>query len=210
MIKVLIADDHNLVRKGLKQLLEETNDIIPVDEAGNGNEVIDMTFKGDYDVLLLDITMPGISSLDVMKQIKSTRPEISVLVLSMHPEDQYAVRFLKAGASGYLTKDNAPEELIQAIRKVAQGGKYVSPSLAERLAKVLETGSEKPLHEYLSDREFEILCLIAIGKAPKEIAKELSLSVKTISTYRTRVLRKMDMKTNAELMFYAINNQLVV
>jgi DNA-binding NarL/FixJ family response regulator len=210
MIKVLIADDHNMVRKGLKQLLEETNDIIPVGEACNGNEVIDFVFKVDYDVLLLDITMPGMSSLDVMKQLRSTRPELKVLVLSMHPEEQYAVRFIRAGASGYLTKDHAPEELIEAIRKVAEGRKYISPSLAERLAKVLETGTEKPVHEYLSDREFQILCLIAVGKAPMEIADELSLSVKTISTYRARILRKMDMKTNAELMFYAIHNQLVV
>ncbi len=209
MIRVLIADDHAIVREGLKQILVETSDIVPVEEAKNGNEVVQKLYEGDFDVLLLDITMPGVSSLEVVKQLKSAGSGVKVLVLSMHPEEQYAVRFLRAGASGYLTKNNAPEELIEAIRRVAQGRKYVSSSLAERLAVELETASEKPLHDTLSDREYQVFRMIASGNTPKQIAEELSLSVKTISTYRTRVLRKMNIKTNAELMFYAIHNNLV-
>lgn len=209
MIKILIADDHAVVRKGLKQILDETSDIVAADEAKNGQEVLEKIRKSDYDIVMLDISMPGRSGIEILKQIKDERPEISVLVLSMHPEEQYAVRALKAGASGYLTKDSAPEELIEAIRKISQGGKYITISLAEKLAFDLEIDSEKPLHETLSDREYEVMCKIASGKTIKEIAEELFLSIKTISTYRSRILEKMKMKSSAELTHYAIKHGLV-
>lgn len=208
MIKILIADDHTIVRKGLKQILAETPDMVVVDEASNGNEVLAKVRKDDYSVVLLDISMPGKSGLDVLKELKSDRPKLPVLILSMYPEEQYAVRVLRAGASGYLTKEGAPEELIAAIRKVVQGKKYVSASLAEKLAFDLESDSQKPLHETLSDREFQVMRMIASGKTVSEISEELSLSVKTISTYRTRILEKMRMKNNAELTHYAVQNRL--
>jgi len=209
MIKILIADDHPIVREGLKQILQEASDIVVADEASNGQEVLDKVWKNDYDVILLDISMPGRSGLEVLKQLKSQKPGLRVLVLTMHPEEQYAVRVLRAGASGYLTKESAPDELIKAIRKVSRGRKYVSPSLAEKLAFELEIDSEKPLHETLSDREYEVMRMIASGKRVKEIAEELFLSIKTISTYRSRILEKMKMKSSAELMHYAIQNKLV-
>ena len=209
MIKILIADDHVIVREGLKQIVAETSDMVVSDEAGSGHEVLNKVLKNDYDVLVLDITMPGRGGLDVLKQIKSQKPELPVLVLSVHPEEQYAVRTLKAGASGYLTKESAPDELIAAIRKVSVGKKYVSPSLAEKLVFELEIDTEKPLHEALSDREYQVMCMIASGKTVKEIAEELFLSVKTISTYRSRILEKMKMKNNAELTYYAIKHGLV-
>ncbi|TKJ30852.1 DNA-binding response regulator [bacterium (candidate division B38) B3_B38] len=209
MIKILIADNHPIVRQGLKQILRKTCDMVVADEASNGQEVLDKVWKNDYDVILLDISMPGRSGLDVLKQLKSQKPELPILVLTMHPEEQYAVRVLRAGASGYLTKESAPNELIKAIRKVSQGRKYVSSSLAEKLAFGLEIYSERPLHETLSDREYEVMRMIASGKRVKEIAEELFLSIKTISTYRSRILEKMKMKSNAELMHYAIQNKLV-
>ena len=209
MIRVLIADDHTIVREGLKQILTETEDIVPVDEAGDGQEVLKKVAKGKLDLVLLDISMPGMNGLDVLKQLKISNPGLSVLILSMYPEEQYAVRLLKAGAAGYLTKDNASDELIAAIRKVSSGRKYISPSLAERLATILETGPEKLPHETLSDREHQTFIQIASGKTVKQIAEKLSLSIKTVSTYRTRVMRKMNMKTNVELMRYAIKNNLV-
>jgi len=209
MIKILIADDHPIVREGLKQILQEASDIVVADEASNGQEVLDKVWKNDYDVILLDISMPGRSGLEVLKQLKSQKPGLRVLVLTMHPEEQYAVRVLRAGASGYLTKESAPDELIKAIRKVSRGRKYVSSSLAEKLAFELEIDSEKPLHETLSDREYEVMRMIASGKRVKEIAEELFLSIKTISTYRSRILEKMKMKSSAELMHYAIQNKLV-
>ena len=209
MIKILIADDHPIVREGLKQILHEAPDMVVADEASNGQEVLEKVWKNNYDVVLLDISMPGISGLDILKQLKSHKPELSVLVLTMYPEEQYAVRVLRAGASGYLTKESAPDELINAIRKVSLGRKYVSSSLAEKLAFELEIDSEKPLHETLSDREYEVMCMIASGKTVKEIAEELFLSIKTISTYRSRILEKMKMKSNAELIHYAIKNRLV-
>jgi len=208
MIKVLIADDHAIVREGLKQIVSEPSDMVVADEAANGNEVLEKTLKGDYDVVILDITMPGINGLDALKQIKNQRPELPILVLSMHPEEQYALRVLKAGASGYLTKESAPEELITSIRRVAKGMKYVSPSLAQRLASELEIDRDKPLHETLSDREYQVMCMVAGGKPVKKIAEELSLSIKTISTYRRRVLEKMGMKSNAELVRYAMEHDL--
>lgn len=209
MIKILIADDHRIVREGLKQILAETPDMIVTDEASNAQEVLERIWDKDFDVLLLDISMPGRSGLDILKQLKGERPKLSVLVLSMYSEEQYALRALKAGASGYMTKESAPDELIEAIRKVSTGRKYISPSVAEKLAFSLESGDERPPQETLSDREFQVMCMIATGKTIKAIAEELSLSIKTVSTYRARILEKMRMKNNAELTHYAIQNRLV-
>lgn len=209
MIRILIADDHPIVRRGLKQILAEESDIEAVGEAQNSLEVLDLVRKKDWDVVVLDITMPGRGGMEVLKELKGQKPKLPVLILSMHPEDQYAVRALKAGAAGYLTKGSAEEELVKAIRKILGGGKYVSPSLAEKMAFDLEAKTEKPHHETLSDREHQVMLLIASGKTVSQIAGELSLSVKTIDTYRTRILEKMKMKTNAELTHYAIKNKLV-
>jgi two-component system invasion response regulator UvrY len=209
MIKILIADDHAIVRQGLKQILAETPDMVVADEASNGQEVLNKVWEKEYDVVVLDISMPGRSGLDVLKQLKSQRPKLPVLVLSMYPEEQYAVRMLRAGASGYLTKQSVPDELIMAIRKVSLGRRYVSSSLAEKLASNLEIEAEKLPHETLSDREYQVMCMIASGKTVKEVADGLFLSVKTISTYRSRILEKMKMKSNAELTHYAIKNKLV-
>ena len=209
MIRVLIADDHAVVLEGLKQILSETADIKVVAEATNGQDVLDKLRTQHVDVVVLDIAMPGRSGLDILLHLKREQPTLPVLVLSIHPEDQYAVRVLKAGACGYLTKESAPDQLLAAIRKVVIGGKYVSASLAEKLAFDLEADVDKPLHEMLSDREYEVLCLIALGKTVKEIADKLSLSVKTISTYRSRILEKMKMKNNAELTHYVIRQGLV-
>jgi len=209
MIKILIADDHPVVRKGLKEIIEENSDMVVAAEAGHGQEVLEKALKKEFDVVVLDISMPGRSGLEVLKQLKRERPKLSVLILSIHPEEHYAVRVLKAGASGYLTKESVPDELIKAIRKISTGRKYVSSTLAEKLAFDLESGGEKLAHERLSDREYEVMCLIASGKALKEIAEKLCLSGKTISTYRSRILEKMKMKNNAELTHYAIKNNLV-
>ncbi len=208
-IKILLADDHTIVREGLKQILAETPDMVVLDEAKNGQEVLDKIQQNEHDVVLLDISMPGRSGLDVLKQIKSERPKTAVLVLSMYSEEQYALRALKAGASGYLTKESAPDKLIEAIRKVSEGRKYISPSVAEKLAFNLELGEEKPPHESLSDREYQVMCMIASGKTVKEIASDLALSVKTISTYRTRILEKMGLRNNSALTHYAVQNRLV-
>jgi len=209
MIKILIADDHPIVRKGLKDIIEEIPDMAVGGEASNGQEALEKVRKGDFDIVVLDISMPGGNGLDILKQLKDEKPELSVLVLSMYPEEQYAVRVLRAGASGYLTKESAPEELIAAIRKASTGGKYISSSLAEKLAFDLEIDAEKPFHETLSDREYQVMRMIASGKTGKEIGEELFLSVKTISTYRARILEKMEMKSNAELTHYAIKYRLV-
>ena len=209
MIKILIADDHAIIREGLKQILAETSDMVVAGEAADGREVLDHVRKDDYDLVLLDIAMPGRGGLDTLGRLKHEKPELPVLVLSMYPEEQYAIRAFKAGASGYLTKESAPEELISAIRKVTQGGKYVSSSLAEKLAFNLEKDTEKPLHEMLSDREYQVIIMIASGKTVTEISDKLSLSVKTISTNRARALKKMEMKTNAEMTYYAIKQGLV-
>lgn len=209
MIRILVADDHAVVRNGLKQIVSDTPDMVVAAEASNGQEALNKALEDDYDIVLLDITMPDRSGLDILKEIKSQKPELPVLILSIHPEEQYAVRALKAGAAGYLTKESAPEELIRAMRRVSGGGKYVTSSLAEKLASVLKTGAEEPLHQALSDREYQVLCMIASGKRVKQIANELLLSTKTISTYRSRILRKMNMNNNIELTRYAIQNQLV-
>lgn len=214
MIKVLLADDHTIVREGLKEILGRTSDIVVTEEASNGLEVLNKVKKNNFDLVLLDITMPDCSGLDILKQIKRIEPNLAVLILSMHPEEHYAIRVLKAGASGYLTKDRASDELINAIRKVSHGQKYVTASLAEKLAWELfnessrKTDIGKLLHEKLSDREFQVLCMIASGKTATEIARDLSLSVKTVSTYRARILGKMNMKTNAELTRYALEEEL--
>jgi DNA-binding NarL/FixJ family response regulator len=209
MIKILIADDHPVVRQGLKQILSEEPDMGNLGEAQNSQEVLELVRKQDWDIVILDITMPGRGGLDVLKELKHERPKLPVLILSVHPEDQYAVRALRAHASGYMTKDSAPEELVKAIRKILGGGKYISSTLAERLAFDLESGTEKPLHETLSDREHQVMVMMTSGKTVSEIAEEMSLSVKTISTYRARILEKMRMKNNAELTHYAIKHGLV-
>jgi DNA-binding NarL/FixJ family response regulator len=209
MLRVLIADDHPIVRQGLKQIIAETPDMIVVEEASNGLEVLSKVGASNCDVVLLDISMPGRNGVDILRQLKNERPQLHVLILSIHPEEQYAVRALRSGASGYLTKESAPDELIIAIRKVSMGGKYVSSSLAERLAYELASIDDQLPHNTLSNREYQIMLLIASGKTITEIAEELSLSIKTISTYRSRILEKMEMKNNAELTYYAIKNHLV-
>lgn len=209
MIRILVVDDHAIVREGLKQILGDVNDMSVRDEAGNGQEALSKIRDAEFDVVLLDISMPGRSGLEVLKEIKAERPKLPVLILSMHAEEQYAIRALRAGASGYVTKASAPDELIGAIRKVSCGRKYVSSSLAEKLALELDIDTKKPPHETLSDREYQVMLMLASGKSVKEIADELCLSVKTISTYRSRVMEKMGMKKNAELTLYAIQNHLV-
>jgi len=210
MIKLLIADDHTLVRKGLKQILLDFNDIERVDEAGDGKKTISEVSQNNYDLVLLDISLPDRSGIDVLKQLKSIKPKLPVLILSMHPEEQYAFRSLRAGAAGYLTKESAPDELINAIRRVAGGGKYITPSLAEKLAGELDPHVGRPLHEILSDREYQVMCMIASGDTVKGIAEALNLSVKTISTHRSRILKKMHIDNNAQITYYAIKHGLVV
>lgn len=209
MIRVIIADDHKMFREGLKLILSEAPDIVVADEAGSGHEALEKIYKNEYDILLLDISMPGLSGLDVLKELKTNRAKLSILILSMYPEEQYALRAIKYGASGYITKSSAPDELIQAIRKISKGGTYISSEIAERLLFSIKDDSEKLLHEKLSDREYQILRLLATGKTVSQIADELCLSIKTISTYRTRILEKMNMKTTAELIHYAIKHNLI-
>jgi DNA-binding NarL/FixJ family response regulator len=209
MIKVLVVDDHAVVRAGLRQILKETKDITVAGEARDGQEALEKARSGSWDLILLDIAMPGQNGLEVLKQLRAAHPRTPVLIMSMHPEDQYGVRVLKGGAAGYLTKDSAPELLETAIRKVLAGGKFISPELAEKLAFNLEVGPE-PLHETLSDREDQVFRMIASGKAVSGIAGDLCLSVKTVSTHRARILGKMKLKNNAELTRYAFENKLVI
>lgn len=209
IIKVFIADDHAIVREGLKQILAETRDIVVAGEAESGLDAIKLFRKSECQVMLLDISLPDRNGIEVLKQIKKEKPELSVLMLSMHREDQYAIRALKAGAAGYLTKQSAPKELVTAIRQVASGLKYISAALAQELANHVNDDHEVPLHETLSDREYQTLTMIASGKTVGTIAKELSLSVKTVSEYRARLLVKMKLKNSAELTHYAIKNQLI-
>jgi two-component system invasion response regulator UvrY len=209
LIRIIIADDHAIVREGLKQILADSKDIVVTGDAENGVDAIKLVRKDDCDVLLLDISMPDRSGIEVLKQIKKESPKLAVLMLSMHREDQYAVRSLKAGASGYLNKQSAPNELVDAIRLVAAGRKYISPALAQELANQVGEDREVPLHETLSDREYQTFIMIASGKTVSDIAEELSLSVKTISMYRSRLLQKMKLRNNAELTHYAIKNELV-
>jgi two-component system, NarL family, invasion response regulator UvrY len=209
MINVVVVDDHAVVREGLKRIIAENPGMAVSGEAGDGHEALRVVKAGPCDVVVLDISMPNKNGLDVLKQLHTDSPRLPVLVLSMHSEDQYAIRVLRAGAAGYLTKESAPAKLVQAIRKVVRGGKYVSSSLAEKLVFDLETDTSKAAHEILSDREYQVLCMIASGKTVSEIAAELALSVKTISTYRVRLLEKLKMKNNAELTRYAIKTGLV-
>jgi DNA-binding NarL/FixJ family response regulator len=209
MIRLLVADDHAIVREGIRHTLEKTSDIVVAGEARNCQETLEMAEKNDYDIVLLDISMPGRGGLDVLKELKLLPKKLVVLVLSMYPEDQYAVRALRSGAAGYLTKDSAPDELIVAIRKVSTGGIYVSATLAEKIAGALGTSSVGALHEQLTDREYQVLCMIASGMTQTQIAEKLSLSIKTISTYRTRILEKMNMSDNMELTRYALDNHLI-
>ncbi len=208
-MNLLIADDHTIVREGLKQIISEMPEVNKIDEASNGFEVLEKVNKNNYDLLLLDISMPGKSGLDVLKEVKDIKPDLPVLILSVHSEDQYAIRVLKAGAAGFIPKHAAPEELTQAILKAAGGRKYITNHLAEKLAEQLQFDKNELPHESLSDREFQVLLKIAQGKALKDIASELYLSVKTVSTYRARILEKMNMENNAEMIKYVLEYKLL-
>lgn len=209
VIKVLIADDHAILRRGLKEILLREMEVVTCGEAEDAQQVMTKVQNQVWDLVILDISMPGRSGLDLLADLKRMHPKLPVLVLSMHAEDQYGKRVLKAGASGYMNKESAPEELIKAIQKVLNGGRYVSPALAEKLALALHTDDRRPIHETLSSREFEILRMIASGKTVTQIASELHLSATTVSTYRTRVLGKMNMATTAELIRYALQSHLI-
>jgi DNA-binding NarL/FixJ family response regulator len=209
MLRILLADDHAVVRQGVKQILSEAFAQATFGEAPNVHELLDLISSERWDIVVLDLAMPGGNGLEALKQIKNGYPELPVLILSMFPEDQYAVRTIRAGAAGYLNKESAPEELVLAIRKILHGGEYISAAVADELVLYARDENDQPLHKHLSDREYQVLCLIASGKEVKEISTELSLSAKTISTYRARLMEKMNMKTNAELIHYAIQNGLV-
>ncbi len=208
MIRVLLADDHAIVRGGLKEILIRHLESVECGEAENAEQVLAQVRKVSWDLLILDITMPGRSGFDILADLRLLRPDLPVLILSMLPEDQFGKRALKAGAYGYLKKESAPEELIQAVRRILAGGRYVSPALAEKFVRDLQGNADRPLHEALSPREFEILLMIASGKAVGQIAEELHLSGTTVSTYRARILEKMNMTTIAELIRYAVRNHL--
>jgi two-component system invasion response regulator UvrY len=210
MIRILIADDHAIVREGLKQVVSRTSDLTLADEASTGEEALQKALTKDYDVVVLDISFPDRNGLEILKDIKAEKPDLPILILSIHPEEEVAVRALQTGASGYLTKETASDELVAAIRKVSSGGEYVTISLAERIASMLRSGTAGPLHETLSDREFEVMRGIAAGKTVKEIAGQMFLSPNTVRTYRNRVLEKMGMKTNADIMRYAIEHKLML
>lgn len=208
MIHILIADDHPIVREGLKRVISDCADLEVVSEAQDGHEAVLKSQDPQVEVLLLDISMPGPGFLEVLRRVKGHRPELQVLVLSVQPEEQYAVRALRAGAGGYLTKDRSPAELAKAIRQVAMGRKYVTGSLAERLAAELDSPSEKEPHETLSEREYQVFCLLGAGKTVGDVAETLALSPKTVSTYRTRIMDKMKLENNAEMIRYAIERGL--
>jgi two-component system, NarL family, invasion response regulator UvrY len=209
MIRILIADDHAVVREGVKRILADTDDLMIAGEASQGQEVLAKVSAEVWDMVLLDISMPGRNGLDVLRQLKLAYPALPVLVFSMHPENQYAVRAFKAGAAGYVTKESIPEELVAAIRKVVQGRRYVSPALAEHLVIELGGSVDSPLHAHLSDREYQVLCMLASGKTVTAVAADLALSIKTISTHRSRILRKLHLRTTAELIHYAVRHHLV-
>ena len=211
MINILIADDHSVVRRGIKQILSEESDMQVLGEAANADEIFEQLYLKEWDILILDITMPGKSGLDALIEINQRKPELKVLILSMHPEEEIALRALKTGASGYLNKDSVPDELVKAIRKIHTGGRYISSSLAETILTMMDKDSSgtQP-HEDLSEREFQVFCLIASGRTLTQIADELSLSIKTISTYRSRIIEKMGLKTNVDITHYAIKHKLVL
>jgi two-component system invasion response regulator UvrY len=209
LIKVLIADDHAIVRRGLRQILAETADIVVGGEAPTAADVLRLVRDERWDALILDVSLPGASGMDLLADVRRERPAIPVLILTVHSEDQYAVRAIRGGAAGFLTKETAPERLVDAVRKIASGGRYVSPEVAEKLASFVSADDQGKPHDRLSNREFEILKMLASGKTVSQVADELALSVKTVSTHRTRMLKKMGMKTNAELTHYAVRNHLV-
>jgi two-component system, NarL family, invasion response regulator UvrY len=208
-MQILIVDDHPSFRRGVKEILTEELDSAKIGEAGDAREMLDLLRRKKWDLVIMDISMPGQTGPEALKALKEACPSLPVLVLSMHPEDQYAIRMFKAGADGYLTKASAPSELVSAIKKVMAGGQYVSPALGEKLAVTVKSGLEQALHERLSDREYQVLCMIASGKTVSEIAETIHLSITTISTYRARILEKMSMKNNAELTRYAMQEGLV-
>jgi len=208
-IKILIADDHAIVREGLKQIVAEEKDIIVAGEAGNSEQMMQLLEKENWSLVILDINMPGKSGLEALKDLKQLYPNLPVLILSMFSEDQYGIRAIKAGASGYLKKVSAPTELVTAIRKIVSGGRYINQSLAEKLAEKFDQKEKELLHDKLSDREYQIMCNIALGKSAEEIAEELSISINTVYTYRNRILDKMSMKSNVELTQYVLSNKLV-
>lgn len=209
MIRILVADDHTVVRRGLRQILLEGFPGALVEEVGDAEDLIKNVVKSSWDVVISDLSMPGRSGLDALQQIKQLHPNLPVLILSIHPEEQYALRVLKSGASGYLSKDMAPDELVNAVQKVMLGKKYISESVAEKLAATLDQDHNKPLHEYLSDREFNVLKMLAAGRSVSEIAESLFLSVTTVSTYRSRIMAKMNLKNNAELTLYSMEHKLL-
>ena len=209
MIRVLLADDHHVVRAGLRELLSGTGDITVAGEATNGHEVLERIRNADYDVAVLDMSMPGRSGIELIRLVKAERPKLRILMLSMHSEEQWAVRALRAGASGYLTKETAPDELIAAIRRIASGGAYVTPETAERLALAANRDSEAPPHTLLTDREFQVFRMIAGGASVSEVARELSLSIKTVSTHKTHIMEKMGLANAAELIRYALEHRLL-
>lgn len=209
MLKILIADDHTIVRKGLKQILLDEFPSAKIEEVPDAEGLIKKVMQGKWDVVLSDLSMPGRSGLDALQQIKLSNPALPVLILSIHPEEQYALRALKAGAAGYLSKDTAPDELVKAVQKVLLGKKYISQSIAEKLANSLSAKTDKFLHENLSNREFDVMKLLANGKSVSDIAEILSLSVTTVSTYRARVMTKMNLRSNSDLTKYAIENKLI-
>jgi DNA-binding NarL/FixJ family response regulator len=208
MIRILVADDHPVVRQGIRQIVSAAGDMTVIEEATTGHELLERSRVVEHDVVSLDLSMPETNGLDLIKQLKRERPKVPVMVLTMYPEDQFAIRALKAGAAGYLMKDSVPSELLGAVRKIVAGGRYLSARLAERLAGYLSDDAEKPLHERLSDREYQVFRMIAAGKSTRIIAAELSLSIKTIGTYRSRIFEKMKMKSPAELAAYVVRNQL--
>ena len=209
MIRILIADDHSVVRKGLRQILTEGFPSVQIDEVGDADTMIKKVMDSEYDVVISDLSMPGRSGLEGLQQIKQINSKLPVLILSIYPEEQYAIRLLKAGASGYLNKDLAPEELVNAVQRVLLGKRYITPTIAEKLASSLDHPAEKDPHELLSDREFSVLKMLATGKSVSEIAETLYLSVTNVSTYRARILTKMALKTNADLTLYAIEHKLI-
>ncbi|NNG27081.1 MAG: response regulator transcription factor [Ignavibacteriaceae bacterium] len=209
MIKILIADDHAIVREGLKQIVAEEKDMLVAGEAGNTNEMFELLKKEDFAIIILDISMPGRSGLEALKFLKKNYPEVPALILSMFSEEQYGLRALKAGAAGYLKKVSAPTELVSAIRKIVSGGKYINQSLAEKLADEYDSDMKERMHDKLSDREYQIMCLIASGKSAEEIALDLSISINTVYSYRNRILEKMHLKSNVELTQYALQNKLI-